>query len=663
MRIFDPERDIQGAFLGAVTEAVRTSLVEDGERHAPDWLKAAEQGGSIGWVDLVHQSAAASAPWLDDPAKDDIAYQGLLSCYANGVPGAPAWKVYVASYEMSVSRPVSQDVSVAGLEHRVTALHGADRQLARILLQMRHEFTTSQNDELAEKMHEAVLAANIPFGFEGRRFRALTNGSDASVDAAWEGAASPWPEWLPLPLWSCGTVRVPPARVWSESVAAADLARRSVDILLAERPAGAQHALFMADAAELALDEDFSAGVADVEARALSLLTAVLPDGPALRLDMRHPESWLRGEGPQWLAHDRELDRWIALDELSAAQRRWAGLAIDLALSERQTRTGGAALPLVALADEPEGGLHRRVESRLALGLSELGRDLNAAMVVATHSPSLLRERHATLHHVARSELTGKSVLAPVTLDMPARLALSETAERLGLDVVDLLQVLRTALVVEGEHDDVILRHLLADTLQETDCWILPLRGASNAPSLSDAQLLFDATTAHVLVLLDNLENRTVQHRWREAQAALATGSIDRARHAVMGLASGKGAEGAWLSELGLRAIARGSLARIHAWGLSKPDIVMYLPVEDFVATGESWESLHTTYKGWRSQAGSRPARGVSQDFKSWLRQARQAQVSTASIRSSALRLSEVPKEIAALGERLKALASGSQPS
>lgn len=645
MRIFDAERDIQGSFLAAVTNAARATLAADLEDGAPEWLKPAEHGGSIGWVDIVNQTAESSASWLDESARDDIAYHGFFSCHAVGTPAAPAWEVFVASPELEVKRG-----------DEVIALHGNDRALTRELLRMHEEFTETQSNALAKAMIELGISANLFIGFTGPRFRALRNGSTAVVDAHWE-TSNPWPEWLPLPLWSCGKVTQPPVRVWSESINADDLARLAVEGLLAERPDDARHVLSMADADELALDEGFAGAVRELEKRALTLLRSVLPDGPDLRLDMRHPESWLRGDGPQWLALDKAMERWVALDDLSTAHRRWAGLAIDLALSEIGRRRG-AQLPFVAIADEPESGLHRRVESRLANGLSELGRDLNAAMLVATHSPPLLNERQATLHHVTRSELTGESVLAPVTLDFQARLALSESATRLGVDVIDLLQLLRTALVVEGEHDDIVLRHLLADALQEGGCWVLPLRGASNAPSLSDAQLLFDVTTAHVLVLLDNLDNAGVQQRWQEAQAYLANSQSEQARHVIGRVADRAGAEGAWLAELGNRAIARGSLSRIHPWGLSEPDVIMYLPVKDFVSTGESWSALYAAYKAdtvWRTQAvrGRSATAGRRTDFKSWLKSQRHATLTKATIETSAARMSDIPDEFSRLALRL----------
>lgn len=658
LRVADPEMPINGPFLGAVVRAARSLLDTDEDIETPEWFKPEEQGGTAAWVDLVDQTGTVEALTLPSGAREDVGYGGLLSCYAVGTAAEPAWKVYVSCTERTVTVTARSplrvgDVDLPG-EKRTYLIHGEDRARVRRVLLKHESYLREESAELARELIDEVVAANHYIGMEGPRLRALLDGSDIHLDAHWE-TDHPWPSWLPLPLWELGTVRTPPVRVWSGGGSVNDLAQASVTALLEEVRQHDRHVMSMADHAELALDESFAAAVSETETRAVELLRAVLPDGPRLRLDMRHPEEWIIGKGPRWLAQDVATSQWVPLEEHSTAQRKWVTLAIDLALNER--RNVGAQLPFVALADEPEGGLHRRLDKRLAQGLASLGQQLGAAMVVATHSPALLNEQRAALHEVRRAETDGRTVLAPLVIDMPARLSLSRSAAALGLDVADLLQLLRVAVIVEGEHDDVVINTLLAEDLQDGGCWVLPLRGAKNAPSLSDAQLLFDATSAQLLIVLDNLDHDSVRRIWTEAQEAVRDGDVGTAKNLVKRLADGRGGEGAWLSELALRALERGTLDRVHPFGLSQPDILMYLPVGDFVPGDGDWDHLHQQYSS-DTAAARRPNDPPKPTFKQWLRRKHKAKISTAAISTSASHLADVPADLVALGLRVRELGS-----
>jgi ABC-type molybdenum transport system ATPase subunit/photorepair protein PhrA len=46
-------------------------------------------------------------------------------------------------------------------------------------------------------------------------------------------------------------------------------------------------------------------------------------------------------------------------------------------------------VPTIFICDEPEAGLHRHAEHRMAKGLPELARARGLGVVAATHSPDL----------------------------------------------------------------------------------------------------------------------------------------------------------------------------------------------------------------------------------------------------------------------------------
>jgi ABC-type branched-subunit amino acid transport system ATPase component len=113
-------------------------------------------------------------------------------------------------------------------------------------------------------------------------------------------------------------------------------------------------------------------------------LQDVLPGAPTLRFHMGSIEEWLHGVRPVWLFLELGTGDWLPITMLSSAQERWARLAIGLASAP------GYGLPVVFFCDEPEAGLRRLAERRLATGLQTLALRTGVSVLAATHSPLLL---------------------------------------------------------------------------------------------------------------------------------------------------------------------------------------------------------------------------------------------------------------------------------
>ena len=195
---------------------------------------------------------------------------------------------------------------------------------------------------------------------------------------------------------------------------------------------------------------------------------------------------------------------WVEFSALSRAQRRWAELSITLALQRR------VGVPLVILLDEPEAALHRRAERHLVRGLEQLSHELNASIVVATHSPAFFEQTPAQLVHVYR-EAHGHTALA----EMPT--GLRDRVDDLGLDPTDLLQLCRIVVLVEGQHELSILGELIGDELRQAGALMFAMRGVSKLASTADAQLLFTYTDVSLLVVVDNDDADRVTDIWERA--------------------------------------------------------------------------------------------------------------------------------------------------
>jgi hypothetical protein len=96
--------------------------------------------------------------------------------------------------------------------------------------------------------------------------------------------------------------------------------------------------------------------------------------------------------------------------------------------------------------------------------------------------------------------------------------------------------------------------------------------------------------------------------------------------------------------DLAIAAIKSGTVHQLRVVGLSKPDVIEYLPAEDFVP-GSTWSTLVTEWKAWLQ---GRPDKSRL-DFKSWLRRHKHAKVHTDAIRSSAERQDSIPLDVSKL--------------
>jgi hypothetical protein len=195
----------------------------------------------------------------------------------------------------------------------------------------------------------------------------------------------------------------------------------------------------------------------------------------------------------------------------------------------------------------------------------------------------------------------------------------------LGLAPADLLQLVRTFVIVEGYHDKLVLEALIGDDLDAAHAVVLRVGGAKQMASLASAQLLWEFTDAQVAVVLDNLQAAGIDPIWRSAEELAAAGRMGEAEAALDKLANLPGGEPMWLRDLLTLAIHGSSMYRLHPMPLSQPDVICYLPAERIVP-GATRDELITE---WRAAFPGRTAT----DLKPWLKDSRGVRVGRSAIR------------------------------
>ena len=394
-----------------------------------------------------------------------------------------------------------------------------------------------------------------------------------------------------------------------------------------------------------------SAGLVE-QVRRLEALTnaefsGVLQDAPVLRLHVNpvgldRPVEWyVQSDRAAEIVAEDDLSQQTStavdagkrerdLSGLSTAQRRWALWSIEMALQAAELR--GALSARLILIDEPEAALHRSAEARMADYLGRLSGDGATRIVAATHSPELLDLNASRVYEVARRRARTVTPLTQIT---------REDMRSLGLQPSDLLRRQRGFILVEGEHDEIVLDTLFGDQLRALQVEVLPMRGTRQ---LSPAKIgfLFTYTPGHVFIMLDNVSTAQLDETW---QVALGHRRAGRGEEAITTLADAsclRSDEGKKLREVLQHALSDGQSERITPHGLGRADIIEYLPVDALVPAGLEWSDLRERHQQARTEAPTKTAR----DFKAWLCARFGADFGPDAMRSAAAALDVPPPDL-----------------
>lgn len=358
--------------------------------------------------------------------------------------------------------------------------------------------------------------------------------------------------------------------------------------------------------------------------RANQLLQQFLLEAPELRLVIGEPAAWAAGAQPRW-----ESVTGVPIEMLSDAEMRWSKIAIALSVPDRySTEAGEADFSIDAgsaleapylLLDEPERGLHRAAESHLAEGLLALAATARVKPLLATHSPSLLDAGQGQIFKVTKS---GQRRIGQVDELLP-----SEVAEirEFGLQPSSLLNRERGYLLVEGVHDKAILEGWFTDELKSMRVAVLAMHGTANLLNVFDSEFLIHRTDALLMPLLDDVAVDPLLDLWANTEVKVEEGRRSDAFALIMrgmgGIRGGARDYGPLLAGT----ITRGVSQRFFPLGMSKKDVLEYLPVESLVEGAKSWTNLWQEWKRSPAAIAPRPGGGgatvgAGKSYKDWLR-------------------------------------------
>jgi hypothetical protein len=220
-----------------------------------------------------------------------------------------------------------------------------------------------------------------------------------------------------------------------------------------------------------------------------------------------------------------------------------------------------------------------------------------------------------------------------------------------GLLPSDLLRRQRGFLLVEGQHDLIVLDELLGPELASLHVEVLPMRGAGRLAATLDSRVLYDFTDAHMFVMLDALRSDEITEIWNEgvrlAKVQGAPAAVDYVQTRIQEI---KVDEADAFAAFLTRALERDLAERHTPLTLSAPDILDYLPVEEFVPGAASWQSLR------EELARSLGVPPSGSKFKAWLRSAKKADLSDDSIRRACRTMDQIPAEFTVHLERMRVI-------
>ena len=360
----------------------------------------------------------------------------------------------------------------------------------------------------------------------------------------------------------------------------------------------------------------FDIGITDIQIE-LSGHLVKWAEGKAI--DLKFKTDLLHDEG---VPSGAQVDG-IAFDSLSQAQQYWVKVALQVATDVARDDT------VIYLADEPEAGLHERAAHRVFATLSTLG--ING--LVVSHSISALRQQSANLIHIERDS-EGAVVVASVGIGADV----ADAANRLGTSTFDLLALKRVLLIVEGAHDGAVVDRLveLSQVSRLRDMTLTAVaRGVRNVAQAADSVIVTEFTELQILALVDNGRAKLLSEFLSKARQLVSSG-VPHNKVAKIVLAEQQSVdpspEERFLFDLIVRAVERGITDRLHVYALPVKDIIELLPYSAFGLTKE-WTDLRGEYE--RSRSG--------EDFKGWLRNNHQAEISTRRISEAFDSLDSLP--------------------
>ena len=295
------------------------------------------------------------------------------------------------------------------------------------------------------------------------------------------------------------------------------------------------------------------------------------------------------------------------LELASSGVASWTGFALLEALRVETRATHASqrndGSQTVYVFDEPEAHLHPLAQEQAAAWIAERVRD-GATVLLASHAVPFLRLPLEDVEYLKVSRNADwETVVQPMTEDVLGTVA--ESAEALGLSPAALVQVTRAWLVVEGEHDKMILTAFHGAELSRAGVRMLALRGAGRAKASFLNLEVLAPLGLPFFCLLDNVRAE-----------AIRTGRLDRSDRSE----EEKIAEQLWR-------LSREEGVELDVLGLPYPDVLCALPITAVAkvaranagrpAAATSWDELIEDHVRYRAQTRAKGESAL--DFKAFV--------------------------------------------
>jgi hypothetical protein len=463
-------------------------------------------------------------------------------------------------------------------------------------------------------------------------------------------AGSNPPTWVPIPVANAGFLK----SSWGPQVISlgdTDVDDQTQGHLLGGAVGKPAEIFTMIDGGEegalIEISPELTNAAKRVSDQANSILSDVVPDFPTVEMQIQPVMTWLNGKFFSWVAKDQPSGATVPLASLSEAQRRWATLAIQVALWS--TQPGGPHSAM--LIDEPELALHSLAAHRVATALAGLATDSALPIIVTSHSAAFLDLPEAGLIHVYRDP---KGVTQTQPMPSTIKDDFDASIQRLGLSRSEGLQLIRLFVVVEGEHDKIVLETLFGHELAQLRASILVMRGTRNAVTILDSQMLVRYTDAAILVVLDGHALTDIPSAWSRARRYASQGDVDKAQRAFLKSTKGVHSGGELVfKELGSAALETGRWPRFDLHILSEPDIIYYLDPAELDPSLGGWKELNRDYA-----RTSNPGEGI----KAWLSRVRGIRLGNKDVRHATSKLDHIHADLTRLLSAAEKLARKNPP-
>jgi len=309
---------------------------------------------------------------------------------------------------------------------------------------------------------------------------------------------------------------------------------------------------------------------------------------------------WAMGEVSEPVQVLLNRDGWWSGEAISMVQRALEGPLLSTARRLLADKTDPLARGLleasvtglaslrpqltVRVFDEPEAHLHPMAQRRISVALDRL-RLRGANVILASHSPQFLDLPGWQLLHVQPTP-EGTTVSALTDSDLDVRNTL---AGQMGWTRGELFTRMSLLLIVEGEHDRLLLETLYGQRLRDAGVTIVRMHGTSNLLATAEMDFIERHLDVPVGVLLDNVRLDRVDGKKPTKQLADEEKALRYLRRA---------------SQRRRRAVAN--------FALERPDIVAYLN-EDAIRV------LWPDFVGWGAVLRRFHAKSTRPSFKPWL--------------------------------------------